>query len=134
MDSVIAKLDNSVFGMLTGQAPRILICQVSEEDISFINSLRPDFVCLKDDTLKKELCPVIQVIGSPDDLPVISGADDPRALKIDAGVGPDEAVSLIRKTRPDTVILEIEKHDEKEHERMREVIKRIRASHSEMID
>lgn len=134
MDSVIAKLDGSVFGMLIEQPPHILITKVKKEDVEFINRVRPDFVCLEDEDLKKNLCSVIRVIGSPDDLPVISGTDDPRAMKIATLSDPGEIVETVKKARPDTVVLKLEKHDEDEYSRIRKLIRAVRSIRTEMTD
>ena len=134
MDSVIAKLDGSVFGMLIEQPPHILITGIKEEDVGFINRVRPDFACLENGDMKKEVCPVVKVIGSPDDLPVISGTDDPRAMKIDTLSDPDDTVKEVKKARPDTVVLELEKHDEEEHSRIRNLIRAVRSVQPEMTD
>ena len=129
MDSVIAKLDGSVFGMLIEQPPHILITGIKEEDVGFINRVRPDFACLK-----KEVCPVVKVIGSPDDLPVISGTDDPRSMKIDTLSDPVDTVKEVKKARPDIVVLKLEKHDEDEYSRIRNLIRAVRSVQPEMTD
>lgn len=137
MDSVIAKLDNSVFGMLADQPPRIMICGIkTQDDVGFVNRVRPDFVCLDTDNedLKKNLSPVIRVLNSPDDLPLISGADDARALKTDAGPDPVDIINTVKRTSPDTVVIELKKHDENEYMKARKMIKGIRLIRSEMID
>lgn len=135
MDSVIAKLDNSVFGMLIEQPPRILVCGVkTADDVDFINAVRPDFICLETTGLKNAIGPVVKVIGSPDDLPVISGTDDPRAMKIDAGSGPYDTVKAVKMTKPDTVVFELENHDEDEYSRIRKLIRAVRSVQPEMTD
>ena len=134
MDSVIAKLDGSVFGMLIEQPPHILITGIKEEDVGFINRVRPDFVCLENEDMKKEVCSVVKVIGSPDDLPVISGTDDPRSMKIDTLSDPVDTVKAVKKARPDTVVLELEKHDEDEYSRIRKLIRAVRSMQPEMTD
>ena len=143
MDSVIAKLDNSVFGMLADQPPRIMICGIkTQDDVGFVNRVRPDFVCLDshsaddagDAGLKKCLSPVIKVLGSPNDLPLISGADDARALKADADSDPVDIIKAVKMTRPDTVVIELKKHDENEYMKARKMIKGIRSIRPEMID
>ena len=135
MDSVIAKLDSSVFGMLIEQPPHILMCGVkTPDDVDFINAVRPDFICLENKDLKSGVCPVVKVIGSPEDLPVISGADDPRAMKIDTGSSPYDTVKAVKRTRPDTVVLELEKHDEDEYSRIRKLIRAVRSIQPEMTD
>ena len=143
MDSVIAKLDNSVFGMLADQPPRIMICGIkTQDDVGFVNRVRPDFVCFDshsaddadDAGLKKDLSPVIKVLGSLDDLPLISGADDARALKTDAGPDPVDIINTVKRTSPDTVVIELKKHDENEYMKAREIIKGIRSIQPELID
>ena len=135
MDSVIAKLDNSVFGMLIEQPPRILVCGVkTTDDVDFINAVRPDFICLDDTGLKNAIGPVVRVIGSPDDLPVISGSDDPRAMKIDAGSVPEDTVEAVKRTKPDTVVFDLEKHDDDEYSRIRKLIRAVRSVQPEMTD
>lgn len=137
MDSVIAKLDNSVFGMLADQPPRIMICGIkTQDDVGFVNRVRPDFVCFDTDNedLKKNLSPVIRVLNSPDDLPLISGADDARALNVNADSDIPGIIKAVKMTRPDTVVIELKKHDENEYMKAREVIKGIRSIRYEMID
>ena len=143
MDSVIAKLDNSVFGMLADQPPRIMICGIkTQDDVGFVNRVRPDFVCLDshsaddagDAGLKKCLSPVIRVLNSPDDLPLISGADDAKALNVNADSDIPGIIKAVKMTSPDTVVIELKKHDENEYMKAREMIKGIRSIRSEMID
>lgn len=137
MDSVIAKLDNSVFGMLADQPPRIMICGIKTQDeVGFANRVRPDFVCFDTDNedLKKNLSPVIRVLNSPDDLPLISGADDARALNVNADSDIPGIIKAVKMTRPDTVVIELKKHDENEYMKAREMIKGIRSIRYEMID
>lgn len=78
MDSVIGRLDSSVFSMLReNDVPRIKICGLRRpEDIDFVNRLRPDFIgfifdptkgryVAPDDAkeLRKALSPVIKAVG-----------------------------------------------------------------------
>ena len=130
MDSVIAKLDRSVFGMLIEQEPHIMILGVTEEDLDLVNAARPDFVCLEDGSIKEKIHSTVRVLDSPDNLPVISGTDDPGALKISSS----EDFREIQKIRPDTVILELIRHDEEEHEEIRRLIQKIRAMKPDMVD
>jgi phosphoribosylanthranilate isomerase len=78
MDSVIAKLEGSVFSMLESQeAPRIKICGLRRrEDIEYANRLKPDFIGFVFDpskrryvdpddaaALRAELSPAIKAVG-----------------------------------------------------------------------
>ena len=134
MDSVIAKLDGSVFGMLIEQEPRILICGVTADDAGLIDTIRPDFVCPAESSLKQSIRGGVRVLDSPEDLPVISGADDPRALNIGMDLDPEEALEMIKKAKPDTVILELSRHDEKEHAEVSRLVKAVRSLRPEMTD
>ena len=95
MDSVIGRLDSSVFSMLRNdEAPRIRICGLRRpEDAELINRLRPDFVGFifdtasdgyvapdEAETLKEKLSPVIKATG------IFADADQDDVLDIAAEV------------------------------------------------
>lgn len=134
MDSVIAKLDDSVFGMLVEQPPHILITGIKAEDVEFINRVRPDFVCLEGEALKKELCPVVKVIDSPYDLPSISGVHKAAVLTADPDMTPEELIGKIRREKPDVVMIELRAHDEREYDLILKTVKAARSVHTELID
>ena len=134
MDSVIAKLDDSVFGMLVEQPPHILITGIKREDVEFINRVRPDFVCLLDDALRKDLSPVIKVIDRPDDLPPISGVREAAVLIADPDMTPEELIGKIRREKPDVVLIELKEHDEGEYDLILKTVKAARSVRTEFID
>ena len=137
MDSVIAKLDNSVFGMLVDQPPHIMICGIkTPAELDFVNRVRPDFVCFDSGSadLRKDLSPTIRVLGSPDDLPVISGVDDARALYADPDISPEELKKNIRQQRPDTVVVQLSLHSDEELATVRDLIRTARSSHDAPVD
>lgn len=137
MDSVIAKLDNSVFGMLVDQPPHIMICGIKTiAELDFVNRVRPDFVSFDRDaaSLRKDLSPVIKALGSPDDLPVISGVDDARALYADPDISPEELKKNIRQQRPDTVVIQLSLHSDEELASVHDLIRAARSSHETPVD
>ena len=138
MDSVIAKLDGSVFGMLIEQEPRILISGVrAENDAELVNEMHPEFACLADDADEaavKQITPVVRILGSPDELPLISGSDDARALTVTDDTEPSAATDMIRKCRPDTVIIQLSEHDEDEYAKVKALIKAVRSMKAGMVD
>lgn len=139
MDSVIAKLDGSVFGMLIDQPPHIMICGIKTQgEVEFVNRVRPDFICFDTDAdaagLKGSLSPVVRVLGSADDLPFISGADDARALFAGPDVTPEELKKNIRQQRPDTVVIQLKLHDDAELAAVRSLVRTARSSQGSPVD
>ncbi|MBR3147248.1 MAG: hypothetical protein IKF54_03785 [Eubacterium sp.] len=130
MDSVIAKLDGSVFGMLIDQPPHIMVCGVkTQSDLEFVNRVRPDFISFDTDgsELRKELSPAVKVLGSTDDLPLFSGTDDARAITVDPEMTPGELKKNIRQQRPDTVVIELKLHNDEETAYVHKLIRAARS-------
>ena len=104
MDSVIAKLDTSVFGMLTDQEPRIMIDGVSSpEEIELVNRLKPDFIRFEGGLQPDHeassciAAPGIRILTSVDDIPLYSSALDKRTLSLDTKADASDLPAMMRR-------------------------------------
>ena len=157
MDSVIAKLDNSVFGMLTDQGPRILIDGIcNPEETERVNRLRPDFVrfdaatahggtigkATMDGTAARPMesnqriviAPGIKVISSVGDIPLYSSAVERRTLAIDTNEDASKLPSKIRKKSPDLLIITLAGHDEAALKSLEKLVHSARSIQQDFVD
>lgn len=102
MDSVIARLDNSVFSMLENEEPpRIKICGLRRpEDIEYANKLRPDFIGFIFDPTKRRYV-------EPEDAAELKSALSPAIKAVAVFVNADMAdvVSVVNKVSADLIQL-----------------------------
>ena len=141
MDSVIAKLDSSVFGMLTDQEPRIMIDAVcSSEEIELVNRLKPDFIRfengLKADQ-KESSCitaPGICIITTVDDIPLYNSAHDKKILSIDTKADASKLPEMIKRERPDILIITLDAHDDDALASLEKLVRSIRSAHQDFVD
>ena len=141
MDSVIAKLDSSVFGMLTDQEPRIMIDAVlSSEEIELVNRLKPDFIRfenrLKADQ-KESSCiaaPGIRVLTTVDDIPLYNSAHDKKILSIDTKADVSKLPEMIKRDRPDLLVIKLDAHDDEALASLEKLVRSIRSTHQDFVD
>jgi len=141
MDSVIAKLDSSVFGMLTDQEPRIMIDAVSSsEEIELVNRLKPDFIRfenrLKADQ-KESSCiaaPGIRILTTVDDIPLYSSAHDKKILSIDTKADVSKLPEMIKRDRPDLLVIKLDAHDDEALASLEKLVRSIRSTHQDFVD
>lgn len=141
MDSVIAKLDSSVFGMLTDQEPRIMIDAVSSsEEIELVNRLKPDFIRfenrLKADQ-KESSCiaaPGIRILTTVDDIPLYSSAHDKKILSIDTKADFSKLPEMIKRDRPDLLVIKLDAHDDEALASLEKLVRSIRSTHQDFVD
>ena len=141
MDSVIAKLDSSVFGMLTDQEPRIMIDAVSSsEEIELVNRLKPDFIRfenrLKADQ-KESSCiaaPGIRILTTVDDIPLYSSAHDKKILSIDTKADVSKLPEMIKRDRPDLLVIKLDGHDDEALASLEKLVRSIRSTHQVFVD
>lgn len=102
MDSVIARLDNSVFTMLENEEPpRIKICGLRRpEDIEYANKLRPDFIGFIFDPTKRRYV-------EPEDAAKLKSTLSPAIKAVAVFVNADMAdvVSVVNKVSADLIQL-----------------------------
>ena len=153
MDSVIAKLDTSVFGMLTDQEPRIMIDGVSTpEEIELVNRLKPDFIRFDrepkiDSELKTEsnpktdqkepsyiAAPGIRILTSVDDIPLYSSALDKRTLSLDTKTDASDLPAMIKNERPDILIIKLDSHDDEALASLEKLVHSARSAHQDFVD
>ena len=141
MDSVIAKLDTSVFGMLTDQEPRIMIDGVSSpEEIELANRLKPDFIRFEGghqpdhETSSCIAAPGIRILTSVDDIPLYSSALDKRTLSIDTKADASDLPAMIRRERPDILIIKLDSHDDEALASLEKLVRSARSAHQDFVD
>lgn len=141
MDSVIAKLDTSVFGMLTDQEPRIMIDGVSSpEEIELVNRLKPDFIRFEGglqpdhETSSCTAAPGIRILTSVDDIPLYSSALDKRTLSLDTKTDASGLPAMIRRERPDILIIKLDSHDDEALASLEKLVRSARSAHQDFVD
>lgn len=141
MDTVIAKLDSSVFGMLTDQEPRIMIDAVcSSEEIELVNRLKPDFIRLDSEfmTNKKAsscvMAPGIRILTTVDDIPLYSSAHDKKILSIDTKADVSKLPEMIKRDRPDLLVIKLDAHDDEALASLKKLVRSIRSTHQDFVD
>ena len=141
MDSVIAKLDTSVFGMLTDQEPRIMIDGVSSpEEIELVNRFKPDFIRFEDGIQSDHeassciAAPGIRILTSVDDIPLYSSALDKRTLSIDTKADASDLPAMIRRERPDILIIKLDSHDDEALASLEKLVRSARSAHQDFVD
>ena len=141
MDSVIAKLDTSVFGMLTDQEPRIMIDGVSSpEEIELVNRLKPDFIRFEGGLQPDHeassciAAPGIRILTSVDDIPLYSSALDKRTLSLDTKADASDLPAMIRRERPDILIIKLDSHDDEALASLEKLVRSARSTHQDFVD
>ena len=141
MDTVIAKLDSSVFGMLTDQEPRIMIDAVcSSEEIELVNRLKPDFIRLDSEFMTNKeasscvMAPGIRILTTVDDIPLYSSAHDKKILSIDTKADVSKLPEMIKRDRPDLLVIKLDGHDDEALASLEKLVRSIRSTHQVFVD